>query len=77
MKEDILDRRASTPPSVYKRTSFFESMESNENENDNENEKKSSSTEIFKKNEKENEIMMSNNCFNEIENENGRISNSA
>ena len=28
-------------------------------------------------NEKENEIMMSNNSFNDIENENGRISNSA
>ena len=72
MKEDILDRRASTPPSIYQRTSFSESTESNENENESENEEKSSSTEIFKKNEKENEIMMSNNSCDENENKNGR-----
>ena len=70
MKEDILDRRASTPPSLYQRTSFSESNESNENES--ENEEKSSITEIFKKNEKENEIMMSNNSSDENENKNVR-----
>ena len=70
MKEDILDRRASTPPSLYQRTSFSESNESNENES--ENEEKSSITEIFKKNEKENEIMMSNNSSDENENKSVR-----
>ena len=81
MKEDILDRRASTPPTVYARTLSLDIP-------DNEDEEKTeeiNNTVLFKRNEKENELMNrdengdenENEIDDKNENENLKITNSA
>ena len=65
MYEDILDRRASSPPMIYNRSNNGnnDNSENNgnnsddENNNDRNNDEKISNTALFKQNERENESM--------------------